>query len=144
MRSFIAVLTLMFGITIAFAADEPPHQFSQQPPPPLQDLSFAHRMIVCKTAGEIEQIVEAEKQSVGGLQRTHEQFAAKHECSPGWVFVSFVTTGESEDLGEVTIGGVRRHFYRLHVGNIQTEFHCLYDEGSAPDPDLEHGTGIGI
>ncbi len=144
MHRFLIIVTAAVVFASAVVAGEPPHQFSQPPPPEgTEAISFEHKTIVCKNLDAVKAIVVAGKESAGAFDDQFAVFAEKKACLPDYVYVNGVTVGESVDLGVNVIGGIRRHDYAVHVGNINEEFYVLYEQGEIPDVQAE-GDGTPI
>ena len=100
-------------------------------PPPLgQAINFVEPMVVCKTHGELKELVEALRISVEAYDAKLKQFGVdRSECDVNTV--SEVLAGECEDVGVINFNHVQRHVWLVHFTNAAKDGWGLYEEAVA-------------
>ena len=103
-------------------------------PPPLgQAVSFLEPMVVCKTYGELKELVEALRISVGTYDAKLKQLGVdRSECDVNTV--SDVLVAECEDIGVINFNDAQRRLWIVHFTNAVKDGWGLYEEAVTASP----------
>jgi hypothetical protein len=120
--SALAILALTVTTTFTSARADPP--------PFGQVVNFLEPMVVCKTHGELKQLVEALQTSVETYDARLKQFGIdRSEC--GVNTVSRVFVAESETVGAVDFNHAQIRLWLVHFTNAEEDGRGLYEEAVA-------------
>jgi hypothetical protein len=106
-----------------------------QPPPRGSVAGFAQPSILCDTQEQLQSIVNALGESLEAGQARYLDFFkmmnAQHEPTCAIVPVRMAVTGETTDLGMLSIDGTDYRGWSVHVGNRAGYGYYLYLETKA-------------
>jgi hypothetical protein len=101
------------------------------PPPPGRAVNFPEPMVVCKTHGELNELVEALRISLKAYDAKLKQLGVdRGECDVNTVSHVFVL--ESYDLGVVAFNHTQRRVWIVRFTNASKVGWGLYEEAAVP------------
>jgi hypothetical protein len=101
------------------------------PPPSGQAVNFPEPIVVCRTHGELNELVEALRISLKAYDSKLKQLGVdRSECDVNTVSQVFLI--ESEDLGVVDFNYTQRRVWIVHFTNATKDGWGLYEEAAEP------------